>query len=91
MAAAADILWTADEAVKATGGHATSDWRARRVSIDSRTAQPGDLFVALKGPHFDGHDFIAGALKGGAAAARRASHAGESCRATRRCCWSTTP
>jgi UDP-N-acetylmuramoyl-tripeptide--D-alanyl-D-alanine ligase len=69
MAAAADILWTTDEAVKATGGHATSDWSARRVAIDSRTAQPGDLFVALKGPHFDGHDFIAGALKGGAAAA----------------------
>jgi UDP-N-acetylmuramoyl-tripeptide--D-alanyl-D-alanine ligase len=69
MAGAADTLWTADEAVKATGGHATSDWSARRVSIDSRTAQPGDLFVALKGPHFDGHDFIAGALKGGAVAA----------------------
>jgi len=69
MAAASDILWTADEAVTATGGHATSEWAARRVSIDSRTAQPGDLFVALKGPHFDGHDFIAGALKGGASAA----------------------
>ena len=55
--------------MNATGGHATSDWSARRVAIDSRTAQPGDLFVALKGPHFDGHDFIAGALKGGAAAA----------------------
>jgi UDP-N-acetylmuramoyl-tripeptide--D-alanyl-D-alanine ligase len=69
MAAANDMLWTADEAVKATAGHATADWSARRVSIDSRTAQAGDLFVALKGPHFDGHDFIAGALKGGAAAA----------------------
>src|SRR5262245_34283587 len=69
MAAANDTLWTADEAVKATAGHATADWAARRVSIDSRTAQSGDLFVALKGPHFDGHDFIAGALKGGATAA----------------------
>jgi UDP-N-acetylmuramoyl-tripeptide--D-alanyl-D-alanine ligase len=62
-------IWTADEAAKATGGHATCDWTARRVCIDSRTAQPGDLFVALKGPHYDGHDFIAGALKGGAVAA----------------------
>jgi len=69
MAATNDTLWTADEAVKATGGHATSEWTARRVSIDSRTAQSGDLFVALNGPHFDGHDFIAGALKGGASAA----------------------
>ncbi|HEY7687514.1 MAG TPA: UDP-N-acetylmuramoylalanyl-D-glutamyl-2,6-diaminopimelate--D-alanyl-D-alanine ligase [Dongiaceae bacterium] len=69
MAAANDILWTSGEAAQATGGHVTSDWAARRVSIDSRTAQPGDLFVALKGPHFDGHDFIAGALKGGACAA----------------------
>jgi len=30
-----------------------------RVSTDSRTAGPGDLFVALKGERFDAHDFLA--------------------------------
>jgi UDP-N-acetylmuramoyl-tripeptide--D-alanyl-D-alanine ligase len=39
------------------------------VSIDSRTIQPGELFVAIHGPHYDGHQFVAGALAGGAAAA----------------------
>jgi len=39
------------------------------VSIDSRTIQPGELFVAIRGPHHDGHAFVAGALERGAAAA----------------------
>ena len=38
------------------------------VSIDSRTVAPGDLFVALKGPNHDGHDFVAEALKKAAGA-----------------------
>jgi UDP-N-acetylmuramoyl-tripeptide--D-alanyl-D-alanine ligase len=38
------------------------------VSIDTRTLQPGDLFVALKDVR-DGHDFVAQALEKGAAAA----------------------
>ncbi|QDQ29271.1 UDP-N-acetylmuramoyl-tripeptide--D-alanyl-D-alanine ligase [Chitinimonas arctica] len=40
-----------------------------RVSTDSRDIRPGDLFVALKGDNFDGHDFIAAVLAGGAVAA----------------------
>jgi UDP-N-acetylmuramoyl-tripeptide--D-alanyl-D-alanine ligase len=39
------------------------------VSSDSRTLRPGDLFVALRGEHFDGHAYVAQALHGGAAAA----------------------
>jgi UDP-N-acetylmuramoyl-tripeptide--D-alanyl-D-alanine ligase len=39
------------------------------VSIDSRTIKPGDLFIALSGPSFDGHGFVADALDKGAAAA----------------------
>ena len=62
-------LWTAADAAAATGGQATSDWTAGGVSIDSRTVAPGDLFIALAGPNFDGHDFVAGALAKGAAAA----------------------
>jgi UDP-N-acetylmuramoyl-tripeptide--D-alanyl-D-alanine ligase len=38
------------------------------VSIDSRTLTPGALFIALKGPNFDGHNFIDQAIKKGAAA-----------------------
>ncbi len=36
------------------------------VSIDSRTIKKGELFVALKGPRFDGHGFISTAIKKGA-------------------------
>jgi len=62
-------LWTAAEAAAATHGRATRNWTATGVSIDSRTLEPGDLFVALRGPTFDGHDFVAAALDAGAAAA----------------------
>ena len=62
------VLWTAAEAAEATGGRVTGDWRASGVSIDTRTLQPGDLFVALKAAR-DGHEFVAQALEKGAAAA----------------------
>lgn len=38
-------------------------------SIDSRTIQPGELFFAVEGERFDGHDFVEAALQAGAAAA----------------------
>ena len=62
-------LWTAAEAEAATAGRSSADWSARGVSIDSRTLEPDDLFVALKGPKFDGHDFLAGVFEADAAAA----------------------
>ena len=60
-------LWTGAEAARATGGQ-TGDWAATGVSIDTRSLQPGDLFVALKAAR-DGHDFVAQALQQGAGAA----------------------
>lgn len=36
------------------------------VSSDSRTVQAGDLFVAIRGERFDGHDFVKGAFEKGA-------------------------
>jgi UDP-N-acetylmuramoyl-tripeptide--D-alanyl-D-alanine ligase len=39
------------------------------VSTDTRTLKPGDLFVALEGPNFDGHHFIDQAKAKGAACA----------------------
>jgi UDP-N-acetylmuramoyl-tripeptide--D-alanyl-D-alanine ligase len=61
--------WTAEAAIAATGGTSTAPWTAVGVSIDSRTTAPGELFVALQGPRFDGHDFVAQAFARGAAAA----------------------
>jgi len=58
----------------APGGQAATgqyDGRATAVgySIDSRTVQPGELFFAVKGERFDGHDFVEQALSRGAIAA----------------------
>src|SRR3954463_9540226 len=41
----------------------------REVSTDSRSIKKGDLFIALRGEKFDGHDFIANVAKQGALAA----------------------
>ncbi len=70
MIGSREILWTAAEAAAATGGHlhGKSDWQASGVSIDTRTLQRDDLFVALHGTS-DGHQFAAAALQKGAAAA----------------------
>lgn len=63
-------LWTSAEVVAAVAGTPSGPaWEASGVSIDSRTVQPGDLFIALEGPNHDGHDHVASALAGGAAAA----------------------
>jgi len=62
-------LWTAAEAAAAIGGSNMTDWVASGVSIDSRGLNPGDIFVALRGPNRDGHDFVQAALERGAAAA----------------------
>ena len=42
---------------------------AMGYSIDSRTLHPGELFIAIKGERFDGHDFVQAALKKNAVAA----------------------
>ena len=47
--------------VEASGGTllaGLADMTFRRVCTDSRQVQPGDLFIALKGELFDGHDFV---------------------------------
>ena len=62
-------LWTSAEAAAATGGRAPEPWSATGVSIDSRSVEAGDLFVALAGPNHDGHDFVQAAFGRAAAAA----------------------
>jgi UDP-N-acetylmuramoyl-tripeptide--D-alanyl-D-alanine ligase len=63
-------LWTAEDAARATGGVLINGgaWGVNGVSIDTRSLEPGDLFVALKDVR-DGHDFLAQAFVSGAGAA----------------------
>jgi len=51
---------------KVIGG--TGQEKFKDISIDSRTLEPRDLFVALKGPFNDGHDYLKEAMEKGAAA-----------------------
>src|SRR3954466_3059539 len=48
--------------------------QVQRVHSDTRTLQPGDLFVALKGDRFDANDFLAEAQAKGAVAALANRH-----------------
>ena len=41
-------------------------FQIKGISIDSRSIKKGDLFIAIKGDNFDGHDFIKDAIKSGA-------------------------
>jgi len=64
------MAWRLSELVRCTPGQIVgNDCAFTSVSTDSRTLQPGALFVALSGPSFDGHDFVASAAEHGAVAA----------------------
>ncbi len=65
-----------EEIIVAIGGQAEGDsipsslsLKPEGVSIDSRTIQRGQIFFALKGERFDGHQFVPQALQKGASAA----------------------
>lgn len=59
-----DPMFTIAEIARATHGRITGkdDGMVNGVSTDSRTVTAGELFVALKGERFDGHDFIPAAV-----------------------------
>ena len=58
------------EVAEAVGGRLRgADATVSVVQTDSRRVEPGALFVALRGTHSDGHDFVDEALARGAAAA----------------------
>lgn len=66
------ISLSAAEIAAVTGGRVVSGQpgaRVERWSIDTRALAAGDLFVAVKGDRFDGHDFVAAALAAGAVGA----------------------
>jgi UDP-N-acetylmuramoyl-tripeptide--D-alanyl-D-alanine ligase len=60
----APLSWFAQAMGARIEGGADAD--VRRVVTDSRGIRAGDLFVALRGERFDGHDFAAGAVRDGA-------------------------
>jgi UDP-N-acetylmuramoyl-tripeptide--D-alanyl-D-alanine ligase len=66
------IALTTAELATVTEGHllsGTPDRRIERISIDSRSVSAGDLFIAIRGDRFDGHEFVTAALAAGAAGA----------------------
>jgi UDP-N-acetylmuramoyl-L-alanyl-D-glutamate--2,6-diaminopimelate ligase len=63
------LLHGARDGGRAIGPAALGGIDVRGVSDDSRAVRPGMLFVAVPGLHVDGHDFVAAAGEGGAAAA----------------------
>lgn len=62
------IHWTELEVLRALGQPTCADMGRilRRISTDTRSLGVGDLFVALRGARFDGHDFLKHAADAGA-------------------------
>ncbi|HID31974.1 MAG TPA: UDP-N-acetylmuramoyl-tripeptide--D-alanyl-D-alanine ligase, partial [bacterium (Candidatus Stahlbacteria)] len=58
------------ELIRVTGGRVigSSEPVVTGISIDSRRIESGNLFIAIRGEHFDGHDFVGEALRSGRAA-----------------------
>ena len=61
-------FWTLDRIADALGLGPRGVTAISRVSTDTRNVGQGSCFVALKGENFDAHDFLADAVKNGAAA-----------------------
>lgn len=64
-------MFTISEILNATGGKLVNGEKEKSVvgvSLDSRTVKPDELFIALSGERYDGHDFIQEALRKGAGA-----------------------
>ena len=74
------LEWTLATVAAATGGVVDGDstMPVHSISTDSRTVEPGSVFVAIRGEHHDGHDFASDAVGAGAVAAlvERGSHDG---------------
>jgi len=64
------MTWTTGELARRCGGtlHGADDTAVSAVSTDTRSIGPGELFVAIAGENFDGHDFAIEAAGAGAAA-----------------------
>jgi UDP-N-acetylmuramoyl-tripeptide--D-alanyl-D-alanine ligase len=63
-----NTFWSLDRVSQALGVGPRGSAELARVSTDTRTAGPGDLFVALAGERYDAHDFLPAAIERGCAA-----------------------
>ncbi len=61
-------LWLSELVHQLPARLSGQDTEFRSVSTDTRTLKPGDLYVALTGPRFDGHEFVTQAEQKGAIA-----------------------
>jgi UDP-N-acetylmuramoyl-tripeptide--D-alanyl-D-alanine ligase len=61
-------FWTLDHLATALGTGPRGRVALARISTDTRTIAPGVCFVALRGEHFDAHDYLAEAVAKGASA-----------------------
>jgi UDP-N-acetylmuramoyl-tripeptide--D-alanyl-D-alanine ligase len=75
MSSKATVERTLGNFARACGGRLEGADRAfTGVSSDSRSLSAGDLFIALRGPRFNGHEFVGAALAAGAAGALVDAH-----------------
>ncbi|MDM8335247.1 Mur ligase family protein [Wolbachia pipientis] len=64
--------WNANNIIDVTGGREESSFNwvnSSNISTDTRNTKKGDVFIALKGRNFDGHNFLHEAFLKGAVAA----------------------
>jgi UDP-N-acetylmuramoyl-tripeptide--D-alanyl-D-alanine ligase len=65
-------MLTVKNVLEVSGGvllQGSSTAKIKKISIDSRTIERGDIFLAIKGERHDGHNFVAEALRKGAVGA----------------------
>ena len=62
------VLWSSSSLKELVNANSSKEWQASGVEIDSRKVKKGDLFCALNGENFNGHDFINSASEKGATA-----------------------
>jgi UDP-N-acetylmuramoyl-tripeptide--D-alanyl-D-alanine ligase len=88
--------WRLSDVLEATGGrlvHGNDMTSFRGISTDSRSIQEGELFVAIAGQRYDGHQFVKGAYEKGALGVMvsEAYVAKESPHSEKKGCWIAVP
>ena len=61
-------LWNTEEIYDLFSKKIERDWKCSAIAIDSRKVKPGNIFLAMPGTKFDGHDFVLDAIDSGARA-----------------------
>lgn len=56
------MIWLSEVLAEVTKGKIFSHWRGGKLVFDSRLIEEGDIFIALPGNNFDGHNFVEMAL-----------------------------